>query len=123
MSIYKEYKMGIVSESEFREYGRLESEKEKDMWRERKRCLMSATATTIMCVLIGSRGMSEIYIDNSRIYAYGTKPIGFIQIYPNMYLSMTERPCWFHLLMTRLLLGWKWIYADENGCIPNEARQ
>ena len=37
MSIYKEYKMGMVSESEFREYGRLEAAKEKDWW-ERKCC-------------------------------------------------------------------------------------
>lgn len=60
------------------------------------------------------------HVDNSKakpFLVYGNKPKGFMRILPNCYISMPEKPLAFHLLMMKLLLGWKWIDADEKGCL------
>lgn len=36
------------------------------------------------------------------------KPVGYMEILPQVEVHLSEKPNRFHLLMMRLLLGWQW---------------
>ena len=37
------------------------------------------------------------------------KAVGYMEILPSVEYHITKKPKWFHRIMVRILLGWKWV--------------
>ena len=60
--------------------------------------------------------MTDFYLKNTAAHSVLLdKPVGHLQIVDNIYWGVRKKPCWWHRLWMRVLLGWKWHDGNVTG--------